>query len=115
MNIWYQCEYCGEIYETKKEVLACEREALRKKPKFRINQLVRYEGYKSKVIGIQRSYCGAKVVDGELRLEKDKHKNFYYKLITLDPEVSLEERTVEVQEDRICIIDNKKMKNRKRS
>lgn len=109
MNIWYQCEYCGELYETKKEVLACEREALRKKPKFKINQVVMYRGYKSKVIGIQRPYCGADIVDGELRLEKDKHKNFYYKLVTLDPEVSWGERIVkEVQEDHLGDIDNKK-------
>lgn len=112
MNIWYQCEYCGEIYEIKNKVLACERDALRKKPKFRINQEVMYQGYKSKVIGIQRPYCGAKIVDGELQLEKDKHKNFYYKLVILDPEVDLGERIVEeAQEDHLRTIDNTKRKN----
>jgi len=92
MNIWYQCEYCGEIYETEKEALECEQEAKKKKPKFRINQIVMYEGYKCKIIGFQRPYCGLEIVDGEIRLQRDRHQNFYYDLVCIDPKLDLEEK-----------------------
>ena len=53
----YVCEYCGMIYKTKREVLACEREARELKPKFKVDDIlhdVDYESEKFKVLKVLR-------------------------------------------------------------
>ncbi len=44
MIVKYVCEYCGRIRNTEKDALACEKKALRKKPKFKTGEVV-YDAY----------------------------------------------------------------------
>lgn len=36
----FVCEFCGEIYETKKKALICERKAKKLKPKFKVGDIL---------------------------------------------------------------------------
>lgn len=87
MNVYYQCTYCGKVYERKDEALRCEEEAQKIESKFKLDDIVLYSEEKHKVIGIQREFCYINPGPaGECLIPtgEPKHDSFEYKLVSLE-------------------------------